>query len=70
MTPKEKAEDLYNNFYNHCFNPDGYRGDNEDNAIECALICVDEVLNQYYTHTDNVNQHTFWQEVKDELNKL
>ena len=72
MTPKEKAEELFNNFYNHCFNPDGYRSDNEDNAVECALFCVDEILQELENVDDGQTSipYDYWEEVKNELNKL
>jgi hypothetical protein len=68
MTPKEKAEELVDKFILNVLDYDG-SGLNGFKAKQCALICVDEVINQYYEHTDNVNQHNFWQDVKDELNK-
>tara|TARA_R110000868_G_scaffold53103_1_gene167047 strand:+ start:580 stop:810 length:231 start_codon:yes stop_codon:yes gene_type:complete len=76
MTPKEKADELFNNFYNHCFNPDGYRSDNEDNAVECALFCVDEILKALesdsiiYGSEYRFEETDYWQEVKNEINKL
>ena len=70
MTPKEKAEELFNNFYNHCFNPDGYRSDNEDNAVECALFCVDEILKANQIWYEHSIPYKYWQEVRNELNKL
>jgi len=65
MTPKEKAKELINKymFLGNAVNSIGF-------AKQCALICVDEIIIQYYVHTDNVNQHTFWQEVKHELRIL
>ena len=74
MTPKEKSKDLINSFYYSLPNNGSETGLNSTTerykeAIQCALICVDEVINQYYEHTDNVNQHNYWQEVKNELNK-
>ena len=68
MTPKERAEELVDKFILNVLDYDG-SGLNGFKAKQCALICVDEVINQYYEHTDNVNQHNFWQDVKDELNK-
>ena len=41
MNPKEKALELVNKFFKANHQPYGY-GD----AIQCALIAVDEILNQ------------------------
>jgi hypothetical protein len=57
MTPKEKALDLVEDMFN-C--PEtGYN----EHKIECALIAVDEILKL------RVNI-PYWQEVKQEIEKL
>jgi hypothetical protein len=60
MTPKEKAEKLV----------DTYRMYTEFSSIhaakQCALICCDEVLG--YMGADRGT--AFWQEVKQEIEKL
>jgi len=56
MTPKDRAVEI------------AMRFDKEgetDNAIKCALICVDEILNIY-----QLDEYAFWKEVKQELLKL
>lgn len=70
MTPKEKAEELFNKMYN---NP--YVQDFE--AKRCALVAVDEILFQYTTlNSDLVNwlykgeKVVYWQEVRKEIEKL
>ena len=60
MTPKEKAEDLVAKFNN----PDRTNYPYVHNAQQCALIAVDEILNK-----DGYNNH-YWQEVKQEIEKL
>jgi len=65
MTPKEKAEDLFITFYQRY--PDSIYS-NEGAKMEakfCALFCVDEIL-----HTCVESMMYYWQEVKNELNKL
>ena len=42
MTPKEKAEELVNKF---SFFADTLHNGNKENAKQCALITVDEILN-------------------------
>ena len=70
MTPKEKAEDLVDRYY-WTFG-DGYLGEQH---IECALIAVDEILNNNNKIPGLLTQDTmhntwFWQEVKKEIEKL
>lgn len=67
MTPKEKAKDLIQLFYNkqcsHSITELAYKS-----AIQCALICVEEVLDAVTTIADR--KFEFYTEVKQELNKL
>jgi len=68
MTPKEKANELFDKYNyelsNHIFNG------TFDIAKECALIAVDE-LQEFITKYDNhMKDYMFWQEVKQELEKL
>jgi hypothetical protein len=79
MTPKEKAKELVDKFYQlfplqkdviSIYGTLSWEYDNWKQAKQCALMAVDEVIDQYYLHTDNVNQHTYWQEVKDEIDLL
>ena len=65
MTPKEKAKDLVDKF--------NYEGKHYLmlDAKQCALISVDEILNS--KHGWNKYTSTFvkyWQEVKQEIEKL
>ena len=56
MTAKEKAMDIAMKF-------DKYG--QTDNAVKCALICVHEIL-EFYDRIDV----KYWEEVKQEINKL
>lgn len=66
MTPKEKAIELVNKYKE--FTEDNY-AESYCNAKQCALIAVDEVI-------DNIeddfleNDLKYWQEVKQEIEKL
>lgn len=70
MTPKEKAIELILVYYNlgkHLYVPISY-------AKQCALIAVDEIIenlvelsNGEFTFIHNVE---YWQEVKQEIEKL
>tara|TARA_R110000803_G_scaffold90987_1_gene158385 strand:- start:28 stop:228 length:201 start_codon:yes stop_codon:yes gene_type:complete len=66
MTPKEKALELYNKFW------DAYQHDPV--AHECALICVDEILEtipeEVMSYKPFMMNTDYWEEVKQEINKL
>jgi hypothetical protein len=71
MTPKEKAEHLIKEFMP--YQDDYYNDEPRDGAISCALILVDECIELLL----NINPHMafpqqveYWQEVKQELEKL
>ena len=77
MTPKEKAKELVDKFDEFTIHH-SWRFKNDD-AIECALIAVDEIINsthsyQYMLAADLFTRKTFkreyWQEVKQEIEKL
>jgi hypothetical protein len=61
MTPKEKAKQLVDKF-----TVVGLQQRNE--GIQCALICVDEVLDEYWSH--DCNRRDWWKQVKEEIRKL
>jgi len=66
MTPKEKAEELVKKYEPLLY--DGY-GDFDGYIVskQCALICVDEILDN---RSSNRNTWEYWQDVKQEINKL
>jgi hypothetical protein len=82
MTPKEKAIELVDKFYqttpNECFvnEPIGIAGRYKawNQSKECALIAVDEIIDsepQYEWSNDYwKNPNDFWQEVKQEIENL
>ena len=63
MTPKEKAMEIAMKF-------DKYG--QTDNAVKCALICVDEILESLWNvgHSSSNDEINYWKEVKEEINKL
>lgn len=65
MTPKEKAMEIAMKF-----DKDGQT----DNAVKCALICVEEILEniteEVRTYKPFMMNTDYWQEVKQEINKL
>lgn len=74
MTPKEKAEQLFFK-YRNLENNDSFI--NNYNAKQCALIAVDEILKSisYVNWLDEKSIDfkpffNYWQEVKQEIEKL
>jgi hypothetical protein len=71
VTPKEKAEDLFVTFYQR-YDDSIYSNEGaKTEAKFCALICVDEVLNHHSQEQGlyRIDRY-YWQEVKNELDKL
>ena len=65
MTPKEKAEDLVYKMWREV--PSHY--DDENIAKQCALIAVDEIIENQYDLTSQAFDD-YWQEVKQEIENL
>lgn len=69
MTPKEKAEELVTKFQQSRDAEDYNDVRDIHAAIRCALIAVDEMINEkrnFYPYGDT----SYWQEVKQEIEKL
>ena len=82
MNPKEKAKDLVCNFYAIQSNDYNY-GIDWEMAKQCALIAVDEIIQEYQSMSDSesilvinnevtfvVKRLVYWLEVKQEINNL
>ena len=72
MTPKDKALDLCGDFYAIKSNEPDY-GIEWEMAKQCALIVVDEIIEEVREYCDdNFHQDRliYWQEVKQEIEKL
>jgi hypothetical protein len=75
MTPKEKADDLIDKFLPHTkvyHEATGWE-DYFDSAKECALIAVDEILEELPEGSIDYgisSRRRYWEEVKEELEKL
>jgi len=65
MTPKEKAKELKDKFQKQIFFHITDERLDINEAKECALIAVDEMLN-----TDYYCGSLYWEEVKQEIKKL
>lgn len=80
MTHKEKAKELYNKFYNTDSHGNSVKV-RESLAKQCALIAVDEILEELEYRKQIIDDYDylfdwdnivigFWQEVKQEIEKL
>tara|TARA_R110001599_G_scaffold79628_1_gene215611 strand:- start:192 stop:404 length:213 start_codon:yes stop_codon:yes gene_type:complete len=70
MIAKEKAKELVGKYEHHSKPMEygiNFSGD-IDHAIESALICVDEMLEELGEELKLA--YNYWQEVKQEINKL
>ena len=70
MKPQEKAKELVDKYIELTLYHDKKYGISVDleNSKQCALIAVDEVINSMTVAT---SVHLpYWQQVKDEINKL
>jgi hypothetical protein len=66
MTPKDKAKEMYIKF-------DFVYVQNYTSKFEvkrCAIQAVDEVLNFIHTDAFSYTNEEYWQEVKQEIDKL
>jgi len=67
MTPKDKAEELVDEYYQllgeYIFNG------HFDIAKECALVAVDELIKEASFEVPNIRQR-YWKEVKQEIYNL
>jgi len=76
MTPQQKSKDLINSFYYSLPNNGSETGLNSTTerykeAIQCALIAVDEIINHHSQEQGLYRIDTYyWQQVKSELQSL
>ena len=77
MTPKEKAKELVDKFYQTTPNeswinqPIGLKEEYKawEQSKQCALITVDEIINEYFDKC-LFSKCAYWQEVKQEINLI
>jgi L-rhamnose mutarotase len=75
MTPKEKAQELVDKYSCYFYGIDKDLFEDvilHDDSKGCALIAVDEVIQQCwdYRDIDLETSHDYWQEVKQEIQEL
>lgn len=69
MTPKEKAIQLHNKYWELWRASFMYPEDAIEDAKTCAIIAVDEIIEEL-TVTDFENRFPYWQQVKQEIKNL
>jgi hypothetical protein len=70
MTVKQEAEELYNKFH---FEIPSYpdEGQQEHQAAKkCALIAVNVILSRCIDEEEQYRAYKYWEEVKQEIEKL
>ena len=73
MTPHEKAKDIWQKMYNNMPSPNDTNAEVFLITKQCALIAVDEVLNDDWfipNREDLLARKEYWEEVKKEINNL
>ena len=73
MTPKEKAQELFGKYAMYLRANLMYDEEANEDAKQCALIAVDEIIASNpiaFDQDDNCIAKQWWQEVKTEIEKL
>ena len=73
MTPQEKAEDLFKQYYSYLKANLMYDEEAREDAKQCALIAVDEILDDdmYGMEEEHFEERiNYWEEVKQEIELL
>lgn len=74
MRVEEKAQELTIHFYNVNVNNISSYGMEWEMAKQCALICVEEIIKQFdsvsFNHDIEDLPFKYWEEVKQEINRL
>ena len=69
MTPKDKAKELFYKYYSYLKANLMYDEEAKEDAKQCALIAVDELIYETHFEVPNIRQR-WWIEVKQEIEKL
>jgi hypothetical protein len=72
MTPHAKAIDLFNEYYSYLKANLMYDEEAREDAKQCALIAIDEIIKVAcdYSDYDETVTKEYWEKVKIEINKL
>jgi len=69
MTPKEKAQDLYDKFFSLLPDHKNIEYENKS-AKKCAYLCTEEIIMSQHSFCQNSKDHNYWYEVQSEINLL
>ena len=70
MTPEEKAKELVEMFYKLKDDSGSFISHTRDEAKQCALICVDEIIQLIGVMKQGNLIISYWLDVKQEITKL
>ena len=73
MTPEQKAKELFGKYAMYLRANLMYDEEANEDAKQCALIAVDEIIEANpiaFDEDDNCIEKQWWQEVKTEIEKL
>jgi hypothetical protein len=79
MTPQQKAVDLFNDYYSYLKSNLMYDEEARQDAKQCALIAVDEIIENNLEYLRDAGLHndvalnidlSFWEKVKQEIELL
>ena len=70
LTPKEKAQELFTKFAVYLRANLMYDEEANEDAKQCALMCVDEILDEFNYFIVTKEQYSYWLEVKKEIELL
>jgi hypothetical protein len=69
MTAKEKAEELLDRY--ETLGKDFTRGVSmREFAKQCALIAVDEIVEEVYNNESSISRYKYWDEVINQIENL
>lgn len=69
MTPKEKAKELVDKFSKEILSISS-NSNWKPEAKKCALICVEQLIEDYEHETHDSDRWQYWIRVKQEIEKL
>ncbi len=70
MTPKEKAEELFDKYATYAIMWTGGIEVEKQNTKQCALIAVDEIIQSFNDVMIPNPFNQYWQKVKQEIENL
>lgn len=70
MTPKEKANELVVKMLHAMSTNPSMEHVYKDEAIRCALIAIDEIIDNEATYDYSINDYDYWLDVKKEIELL